>query len=179
VARLFHRSRGHVVASFSADDVELLRNVLTQMQELLSSGAGDVEDDPLAAAVGIGTATSAPDDPALARRFPDGYRDDDEAAADFRRYTEPGLRAAKLAAIETALGTLDAPDAKRRLTKAECLAWLRALTDVRLVLGERLAITEDWEQQVAGLEPDDPALGSYLLYDNLTLMQGLLVDALD
>ena len=179
MAETFHRGRGgRVSATFSADEIELLRRVLSDLRELLSSGMEEGEDDPLAAAVGIGTSTQAPDDPALARLFPDGYRDDESAAADFRRYTEPGLRAGKLDAIDTALSTLDAPDQKRPLSKDECQAWLRALTDLRLVLGERLGITEEWEEELAGIADDDPVLATYWLYDRLTLWQELLVRAL-
>ena len=36
-----------------------------------------------------------PDDPVLARLFPDAYEDDGEAAGEFRRYTEMGLRDGK------------------------------------------------------------------------------------
>jgi hypothetical protein len=147
------------------------------MRTLLASDEVS-DDDPLAAAVGIGTATTAPDDPALARLFPDGYRDDAAAAADFRRYTEPELRARKLAAIDASLATLDQPGHKRPLTPDECNAWLRALNDVRLVLGERLGITEDWEETIEALDDDDPRLGAYWLYDRLTLLQELLVRAL-
>ena len=179
MAEVFHRGRGgRVTATFSDDDVELLQRVLTDMRVLLSTGVEEGDDDPLAAAVGIGTSTKPPEDPALARLFPDGYRDDDEAAADFRRYTEPGLRAGKLAAIETALATLDQPGHKRLLSEDECRSWLRALTDVRLVLGERLGITEDWEETLDGLSPEDPVFVSYWLYDRLTLWQELLVRAL-
>ena len=53
--------------------------------------------DPLAAMVGIGTATEAPDDPALARLLPDAYGEDADASAEFRRYTELSLREKKQA----------------------------------------------------------------------------------
>ena len=39
--------------------------------------------------------TSAPEDPVLARLFPTAYPDDEEAAAEFRRFTEGGLRDGK------------------------------------------------------------------------------------
>ena len=56
--------------------------------------------------VGIGTATVEPADPALARLLPSAHRDDDEVAAEFRRYTEQGLRARKRAGLELARQTL-------------------------------------------------------------------------
>ena len=98
--------------------------------------------------LGIGTATAAPEDKALARLFPDGYTDDPEASADFRRYTEPGLRDAKREAARVALATIEEQGGKRVLTAEESEAWLRALNDMRLVLGERLGVTEDLEELV-------------------------------
>ena len=41
-----------------------------------------------------------PRDPALLRLLPDGYRNDDDAAGEFRRLTESGLRATKRAALQ-------------------------------------------------------------------------------
>ena len=175
----FRRARkGGVTVTFGADEERVLRHVFGEMVELL--GADDaVEDDPLAVVVGIGTATSAPEDPALARLFPDGYSDDEEASADFRRYTEPGLRAAKRAALQTLLATLR-PE-RIVLDDEQADAWLRALNDTRLVLGERLGVTEDWDELVATLltsAPDDPRLPLFALYDRLTHLQESLVQAL-
>src|SRR6185312_878216 len=104
--------------------------------------------------------------------------DDPEASADFRRYTEPGLRDSKREAARTALGTLGEPAAKRKLRANESEAWLRALNDTRLVLGERLGITEDWDELVAGLTDDDPRLPLFFVYDRLTFLQETLVQSL-
>jgi len=57
-------------------------------------------------------------------------------------------------------------------------AWLRALNDTRLVLGERLGITEDWDELVEGLVDDDPRLPLFYVYDRLTFLQESLVHAL-
>ena len=43
-------------------------------------------------AFGFGDDPSRPTDPVVLRLFPDGYRDDDEAADEFRRFTERSLR---------------------------------------------------------------------------------------
>lgn len=180
----FRRARkGGVTVTFGADDERWLRHVLGQVLELIAddddSSAVDADDDPLAAALGIGTATSAPEDPALARLFPDGYSDDAEASADFRRYTEPGLRATKRAGLRTALATLSAD--KVVLDREQADAWLRALNDARLVLGERLGVTEDWDEQVEALvadDPEDPRLAMFWAYDRLTYLQESLVQAM-
>jgi hypothetical protein len=173
----FKRSRKGVTMQLADEEARVIRHVLREMLELLAS-TEPVQEDPLAAAVGIGTATSAPDDSALARLFPDGYTDDPDAAADFRRYTEPGLRDAKRAAAQTALATLSQPSEKRVLTAEESDAWLRALNDVRLVLGERLGITEDWDRLLSLLADDDPRMPLFWVYDRLTYLQESLVRAL-
>jgi hypothetical protein len=166
-----------VSVTFGADEARVLRHVLGEMLELLGPGEA-VDEDPLAVAVGIGTATTAPEDPALARLFPDGYTDDEEASADFRRYTEPGLRAAKREALQTALDTLGDPGHKVTLTTEQAEAWLRALNDTRLVLGQRLGVTEEWDELVAALSEDDPRLALFWVYDRLTYLQETLVQAL-
>lgn len=176
----FRRARkgAAVSVAFTGDEEAVLRHVFGQLLELLAADE-TVEDDPLARAVGIGTSTSRPDDPALARLFPDGYTDDEEAAADFRRYTEPGLRATKREAIETVLASLR--PGTIRLDAAQADAWLRALNDTRLVLGERLGVTEDWDELIAELlatDPADPRLPVLALYDRLTHLQESLVQAL-
>jgi len=178
VVAAFRRARkGGVSVTFGADESRVLRHVLTEMVELL--GADDApEDDPLAAAVGIGTSTKAPEDPALARLFPDGYSDDPDASADFRRYTEPGLRSAKREALQTALATVGEPGKRVSLTLEQAEAWLRALNDTRLVLGERLGVTEEIEEVLESLVEDDPRLALFWVYDRLTYLQETLVQAL-
>ena len=42
--------------------------------------------------------TTEPEDPVLARLFPTAYPEDEEAAAEFRRFTEGALRDGKAAA---------------------------------------------------------------------------------
>ena len=64
------------------------------------------------------------------------------------------------------------------LTAEESDAWLRALNDIRLVLGERLGITEDWDELVGSLTDDDPRLALFWVYDRLTYLQETLVRAL-
>ena len=176
----FRRARkGDVSAMFGADEHRLVRHVLREMLQLLEPDRStEPEDDPLARAVGIGTATEAPSDPALARLFPDGYTDDPDASADFRRYTEPGLRSAKRARLETAVATLGDHPGKVVLDTEQAEAWLGALNDTRLVLGERLGVTEEIEDLVASLEGDDPRLALLWVYDRLTYLQESLVQAL-
>jgi hypothetical protein len=180
VAANFRRARkGGVSIVMGPVEHQVLLRVLGEMLELVSvESGGEAEDDPLARAVGIGTATEAPEDPALARLFPDGYTDDPEASADFRRYTEPGLRSAKHERLATALSTLGEVPHKMLLDADEAQAWLGALNDSRLVLGERLGVTEDLEELISALGEDDPRLALLWVYDRLTYLQESLVQAL-
>jgi hypothetical protein len=160
----FKRARSGVLSvTFDATESRLLRHVFTEMLELLGDPASDVEDDPLAAAVGIGTSTEAPDS---------------DASADFRRYTEPGLRAQKRAALQTALAMLGEGGQRLQVTGDEASAWLRALNDTRLVLGQRLDVTEDWDEVVETLTAEDPRLPMFWVYDRLTYLEESLVQAL-
>lgn len=176
----FRRARkGGVSVTFGVDESRVLRHVLGEMVELLGTDAADsADEDPLAVAVGIGTSTKAPADPALARLFPDGYSDDPDASADFRRYTETGLRSTKLEALQSALATVGEPGQRVTLTPEQAEAWLRALNDTRLVLGERLGITDEIEEVIASLGEDDPRLALFWVYDRLTYLQETLVQAL-
>lgn len=161
--------------------------------------AGDEFDQIVAGlgGIGMGVSLSAADqvprltgsvpqerDPALERIFPTANREDDQIAAEFRRLTEDGLRARKSANLTTAIRALSGiEDQKVSLEQPQALALLIALTDVRLVLGERLGLQRDddfdlLEEQVSGLPPDDPAVYALAVYDFLTWLQETLAHAL-
>ena len=161
------------------DEHGVLLHVLREMLELVTDDGNDeVDDDPLARAVGIGTATEVPDDPALARLFPDAYADDAEASADFRRYTEQGLRERKRAGLQTALDSLGETPHRIELDQDQAYAWLGAINDIRLVLGERLDVSEEIDEVLADLADDDPRLPLFWVYDRLSWLQDTLVEAL-
>lgn len=174
----FRKARkGRVSLTLSSVETRLLRHLFTEMLELLGPEE-PVSDDPLMAALGIGTDTERPADPALARLFPDGYLDDPEAAAEFRRYTEPTLRDAKRTATRTALESIAEPGSRQLLSAEQADAWLRALNDTRLVLGERLGVTEELDELLDSLDEDDPRLALFWVYDRLTYLQETLVQSL-
>src|ERR1039458_4812377 len=142
-----------------------------------TGGAPDPLDD-LARLLGQAGPATPPDDPVLARLLPDAYRGDTEAAGDFRRFTEQELRNGKAAAARTVLATLPEDGGRIRLSEEEGQVWLRALNDVRLALGGRLAITEDFQARAADLDPADPRSAYMGVYDWLTFLQETLVHAL-
>ena len=175
----FRRRRGRIEAHFEPAEAELLGSLLQQVISLLDDGNAHHDpaaDDPLAASLAIGTATTLPDDPALARLLPDAYPDDPEAAGDFRRYTELGLRERKQSAARRALATMAAVDQVVSLDDEDTLAWLAALNDVRLTLGTRLGVTE--ETLGEELDPDAPSYATLLVYDYLGWLQESLLRAM-
>jgi len=197
----FRRSRGRVSARFTAAQAVILRNLVSQVAELMAAGAdpgaagpaatgsparqgpaGPGEPalslDELAAAIGATGPTSPPEDPVLARLLPDAYRDDPEAAGEFRRYTEQGLRSGKVAAAQTVLDTLPAGGGHVRLRPDDAQAWLRALNDVRLAIGTVLGITEDYEDEMEAASWADPRSAYLEVYHWLGYVQDSLVRAL-
>jgi hypothetical protein len=142
VARGFRRTRHGLRAKFDDQERSVLAHLFVDVYELLDDGT-QADPDPLAAMIGIGTSVDLPDDPALARLLPDAHADDPAASSEFRRYTEQGLRERKRQCLETARLTLGRTGSLT-LDDAEAQAWLVALTDVRLVLAERMGLrTED------------------------------------
>jgi len=178
----FERVDGGVVLTVDKGEVPLLRDLFGQLTSLLEGEEPAGDDDPLSALVGIGTSTQAPEDPALARLLPNAYRDDDEAAAEFRRYTEMGLRDTKRERAALVLDCLKRPGKKRPLSDDEAQAWLTSINDLRLVLGTRLDVSEDPEADWAVLNElpeDDPLLLHHAIYDWLGALQWHLLQALE
>ncbi|HEY9377728.1 MAG TPA: DUF2017 domain-containing protein [Jiangellaceae bacterium] len=193
----FRRTRGGgVSAAFHQVEIELLRSLVDQLLELVRGqpGARDprLSDDPLIAALGLGDDPSRPTDPVVLRLFPDGYRDDDEAAAEFRRFTERSLRETKAESAATMLATLEAvrvadpakedvskrEKVRLRLDAPQAQAWLRTLTDLRLALGTRLGVEEGDDEHWEALADDDPRRHIHDVYEWLGWVQETLVRAL-
>ncbi len=175
------RPDGGIRLVVPASEAPMLAGLLDQLAELVAPQQ-PTDPDPLVAMLGIGTATEVPDDPVLARLFPNAYPDDPEAAGEFRRYTEIGLRDQKYQRAVLARATLadtdSHSDSARDLTEAETLAWLGSLNDIRLALGTRLGVTDDDPDQFEDLTDDDPAWVSHFVYDWLGGLQELLVRCL-
>jgi len=170
--------------TITLDEVErgLITSLANQLLDLVTLDESVVDEDPLAAIVGrMDEPVEAPEDAALARLFPDAYRDDPEAAQDFRRFTEHDLRVEKCArarSVRASLATDVEGDAEVDIDEGSALVWLGFLNDVRLILGSRLGITEDWQEGLESMSPSDPRIGLFHLYDWLTYIQETLVQSL-
>jgi hypothetical protein len=189
--------RGGAYARFDVGEASLVASLAGQVVELLLDGVPDPQlaspddDDPLDQLVGMDGPVSRPDDPVLVRLLPDGYSEDedgaDEANADFRRYTERGLRDGKVANAQAVIASLQVAGAETaaagdpvdvELDAAGVQAWLRCLNDMRLAIGTRLEVAEGDDERWETLPDDDPARAMHDVYDWLGFVQETLVRTL-
>lgn len=177
---------GTVSAMFEPIEVDLLRNVTTQLLQLLN--AVETDDDVMLA------------QPAIRRLLPDAYPDDPEASAEFRRFTADGLLERKLANAAALLGALGSDDGARAdsasdlsaagtahtarhdplpvpivLDEQQVQSWLRTLTDLRLVVADRLQIDPEG---VPHLDDEESHVVNDI-YNWLGMVQESLVYAID
>jgi hypothetical protein len=182
---------GGASVRLSAGEATLLRTLVIPVMELLGERGGvydvrdakDTKDDPSAILDDLERifeqdTPETPEDPVLARLLPDAYQDDPAAAGEFRKYTESSLREAKKYFAQTLLDTLPPSGGRIKLTGDQARDWLRTLNDVRLMFGVRLEVTEDFEDQLAALSPEDPKVAAFEVYGWLGAVQESLVQAL-
>jgi hypothetical protein len=146
------RRRGEILVVLDEVERDLLTSLTAQYEDIVHDDEGD--------------------DPVHERLFPSAYRDDAEADAEFRRYTLEGLVDRKSANAGRISAAVSATTDGRILLDADSAgAWLPALTDLRLVIAERLGIRHD----------DDPVPDDQLgaVYWWLGELQERLVLALD
>ena len=149
-----------LVVSLAEEELGLLRSLPEQLRDVFESGN---------------------DDPARARLFPRAYLDPtaETEEAEWQALVQPSLLRERLDALELITSTLGRASQSGEwwqiaLTPEEVQAWLGVLNDTRLVLGTRLAVTEEERE----LDPADPEAGAYAMYQWLTWLQGDLVEAL-
>lgn len=162
---------GEIGAIFTSQEIQVLLNLTEQLLELL----GDSElhtavpgegIDPFMNLMGLSTNEAPPEDPVLRRLLPNAYKDEREAA-EFRRYTEHGLREKKRAhamQIHEAIisrqeefervaedsgvapwkedASVDRAALDLSIRDEDANAWLGGLNDLRLALAVRLGIGE-------------------------------------
>jgi Domain of unknown function (DUF2017) len=143
------------------DEVAVLRGLPDQLRTVLAEGD---------------------DEPVNQRLFPPAYLEvaDVERDAEYRRLMHDDLVKEKLANLDLVTTTLARGSATVRrwtveLTDEEATAWLGVLNDIRLALGVRLDITEDFDGEVDDTDPRAPALR---LLSYLGWLEEQLLDAL-
>jgi len=193
MARAFLPEDGRYVALLDDTERFMIHGLMQQTRIVLSpevEPTGDAFADVVAS---MGVSVASEDraehqgeerDPALDRLLPDAHRGDDAVAAEFRRLTEEGLRQRKSANLDVAMERLAAAaNDEVALDESQAPAFLMALTDVRLLLGERMGMRteEDAERLHAAMEvidDDDPLGYAMAWYDFLTWLQETLTQAL-
>ena len=148
---MFERGEGGgVELRLSREERSLLAGVVAELRALLEG---------------------VPSDPSLRRLFPPAYDEVEDEQA-YRELMGGELLAGRLAALEVVAGTLD----RERLDAEQADSWLRALNDLRLVLGTRLDVQEDTFADE--LRQDDPRAPALAIYAYLSWMQEQLIQAL-
>jgi len=198
VAKAFKRRGDRFVARLDDVEREVVVGLLQQTHDFLAPAHRDPTGDPfddLVATMGMrpqgdpAPTPQGPFDPALERLLPIANREDPAMASEFRRLTEHGLRERKTANLATAIAAL-AADGDRgrdgdkvRLDHEQAQAMVVALTDVRLLLGERLGLRTDddadaLQDRLEAASEDDPQRYLAAYYDFMTWLQESLTQAL-
>jgi hypothetical protein len=185
------RRGGGAVATFTGFEADLLRSLASQLVELLrnETAAPTGGEDPLEQLLDFSGPTTAPDDPVLARLFPTAYPDDEDAAGEFRRFTEGTLRDHKAqgaVAVIEALEEAGLPTELEEdglmvdveLSEGEAVTWMKSFTDVRLALATRLGVEEGDEEYWYSLPDDDPRTAVHDIYEWVGYLQETLVQSL-
>ncbi len=188
MALAFQRVGGRLWTQLESVEQMLIAQLIDELTDILRrpDAPDHSEIDPLALELGLegltGHAPEPPDNPIAQRLLPDGYRDDIEAAVEFRRYTDDALRASKLADAEVIKAGLEAaaddPDGRIEIELSEADHWVRAMNDLRLSLGVELGIAENPDIDMQLWQGDERMAGRAMLYDFLTWWQDSLVTAL-
>jgi hypothetical protein len=185
------RRGGGAVATFTGFEADLLRSLASQLVELLRNevAAPTGSGDPLEQLLDFAGPTTEPEDPVLARLFPTAYPDDEEAAGEFRRFTEGSLRDGKARAAVQIIETLEGAGLPPQLTEdglhidveleePDAVSWLKSFTDIRLALATRLGVEEGDEAYWRSLPDEDPRAHVYDIYEWVGFLQETLVASL-
>lgn len=144
----FERTRKGYRCNLDSEERYLLRRLLGEVRELL--------------------ATTPPDDPKMHRLFPPAYDrpDDADADADYRRLMHDELVASRLESmttIEAVLADDDSDSAEQKsITPDQLHAFAKSLNSVRLILGSLLGISDEDDDELPGVAPENMALYHYL-----------------
>lgn len=123
-------------------------------------------------------------DSVVRRLFPQAYRDDPEAEAEYQRLLRDDHIRQKVAAVEAFERTLASGQEIEidgntilavDLIDEDLTHWLGFLHDMRILIGTRLDITEDnWHEKFS---PDDPNADEWILLEWLSYIEEHIVDA--
>lgn len=158
-----------IVAGRGAGDG--VRLVLEAEEAMLLSELADQVDSVLL--------LGSEDDPALDRLLPNAYPDDIDAAREFAKYTRGSLVDGKRQAAQSVRDATSVGEGERlveiELDQVQAWGWLTFLTDLRLILAERVGIGEE------GTPEQDEQRDDYLraAYEWAGFVQGSMLEVLD
>jgi hypothetical protein len=141
---------GRFAIALADPERQTLRHLTSQLRELLQEGD--------------------PTDERMRRLFPTTYTTDPEADAEYQRFMRPELIQSKLSALDA----FEATVSNGEVSEPELIGFMQSINSVRLVLGTILDVSEDQFD----LDPDDPNIDGFILYDYLSGLLNDIVDAL-
>lgn len=197
----FRRRHGQLTCTFEGPELMIVSSLTKSLVQLLRSEAmpptnsnswPEPSDNPEAALfaqlageldyeIAADFATNPDIDPVLRRLFPDAYRDDPAAAAEFRRFSQCDERDEKLSAVVALLADINqvGQDGRCVVPEEHIDDWLKALTSLRLGLAVRLGIESAADaDELAELTDDDPRSDVFSIYEWLGWVQESLLDCL-
>lgn len=152
--RLRRTTSGHSI-KFEGEERELLAHLADTLRDYLIEWA-EVPDADADVFASLESQMSAVDDefrsPLVERLFPDAYRDDSRAASEFRRFTEREQARAKVDHLRTVLADLAVPGTAVRVAPEHFEAWIKTITNLRLMLSVRITDPEVNEMDADALE---------------------------
>lgn len=197
----FRRRHGELTCTLEDAELTILSSLTQQFVELLTSDAmppmcsdaldvdskrsdedilGELERE-LNEPTEPNFCTNTAVDPVLRRLFPDAYRDDSAASAEFRRFSQSDQRDEKLNSAVVVISDLNQVGHDRRCVVADehVEDWLKTLTALRLALSVRLGIASAADQdRLADLPDSDPSTSVFSIYEWLGWVQESLLDCL-
>ncbi len=150
-ARVKRARGGGYTLKLPEDERQLLRSLPDQLRQLIVEG----------------------NDPALERLFPPAYTDEPALEEEYQHYMRDDLREGHLGALAVMQETIDTlqPGEAAKLDEDQLSAWMKALNELRLVLGTRLEVTEDLTE----IDPANPRAPGLALYGYLGWLQDQVV----
>ncbi|MGB3828851.1 MAG: DUF2017 family protein [Ornithinimicrobium sp.] len=147
MAQGFARKKGRIVGRLDGEEVAVVLHLLRLTKDFVAPQREDTGDPLMDLIAGLGESDAQPQeprDPALLRLLPPAHRTDNAQAAEFRALTEHSVRQRKAQTLSAAIEALTlAEPPKVSLDEGQAQSVMVALTDVRLVLGERLGLRTD------------------------------------
>ena len=144
------KGRDRFVVSIGAGEREIVGSVCVDLAGIIADDTGD---------------------PILRRVFPVAHASDERVEREYRDLVHSDLVRTRCEHLTRVAETIGESEVDRQTIES----WLIALNTVRLVLGTRLDVAEDVAPE---LDPDDPDLPAWALYEYLGALVSAIVDAL-